>query len=87
MSDELYESLIEIYKSFILEKENILKKLELNNNDNEYQLYNKYLYIIDSRINTLSALLKLFESYLVSKKKGGFEKELIIKHLQILDIQ
>ena len=31
MSDELYESLIEIYKSFILEKENILKKLELNN--------------------------------------------------------
>ena len=47
MSDELYESLIEIYKSFILEKENILKKLELNNNDNEYQLYNKYLYIID----------------------------------------
>ena len=45
MSDELYESLIEIYKSFILEKENILKKLELNNNDNEYQLYNKYLYI------------------------------------------
>ena len=70
MSDELYESLIEIYKSFILEKENILKKLELNNNDNEYQLYNKYLYIIDSRINTLSALLKLFESYLVSKKKG-----------------
>ena len=87
MSDELYESLIEIYKSFILEKENILKKLELNNNDNEYQLYNKYLYIIDSRINTLSALLKLFESYLVSKKKGGFEKELINKHLQILDIQ
>ena len=46
MSDELYESLIEIYKSFILEKENILKKLELNNNDNEYQLYNKYLYIL-----------------------------------------
>ena len=87
MSDELYESLIEIYKSFILEKEDILKKLELNDNDNEYQLYNKYLYIIDSRINTLSALLKLFENYLVSKKKGGFGKEVINKHLQILDIQ
>ena len=29
MSDELYESLIEIYKSFILEKENILKKIRI----------------------------------------------------------
>jgi len=70
MSDELYESLIEIYKSFLLEKESLLEKIELcdNSNDNEYQIYNKYLYIIDSRINTLSALLKLFEGYLLSKK-------------------
>lgn len=107
MSDELYESLIEIYKSFLLEKESLLEKIELcdNSNDNEYQIYNKYLYIIDSRINTLSALLKLFEGYLLSKKaissnesasnneektidlKGSFGKEVINKHLQILDIQ
>lgn len=110
MSGELYESLVEIYKSFLLEKEDILKKLESSENDNEYQLYNNYLYTIDSRINTLGTLLKLFEEYLFSKNvissktavlkeidsdyekdgidlKSSFGKELLNKHLQILDIQ
>lgn len=101
MSDEIYESLIEIYKSFVTEKESVLKKLELNNNDKDYEICTKYLYIIDSRLNTLSSVLKVFEAYLSSKKNGNlldenekdnilksnFEKEVINKHLQILDIQ
>lgn len=106
MSEDLYEGLIEIYKSFIVEKENLIKKVSVNSkkNDNEsqYQNYDDILSILESRINTLNSILKVFENYFSSKKnedssddnkkeiekrKCNYEKEVFNKRLQILDIQ
>lgn len=62
MSDELYENLKEIYKSFYLEKEAVKEKLNEHVNDNEYQLYNNQLILLESRVNTLNAVIQLFDS-------------------------
>ncbi len=71
MTNELYESLIEIYKSYITEKESLSDYINNNNNyQNNIFLQSKidYLNTIDLRINTLSSLLKIFENYFLSKK-------------------
>lgn len=62
MSDELYENLKEMYKSFYLEKEAVKEKINSHVNDNDYQLYNNQLISLESRVNTLNAVIQLFDS-------------------------
>lgn len=53
MSDELYNSLKEMYNGFIQEKESITEDI----NKNDYHLYNEKLRLLDSRINTLGFII------------------------------
>lgn len=62
MSDELYKNLKEMYKSFYLEKEAVKEKINSHVNDNDYQLYNNQLISLESRVNTLNAVIQLFDS-------------------------
>lgn len=62
MSDELYENLKEMYKSFYLEKEAVKEKINRHVNDNDYQLYNNQLISLESRVKTLNAVIQLFDS-------------------------
>lgn len=98
MTNELYEGLIEIYKDFINEKEYLINKE--NNSSNDYQKSRNLLGILETRIDTLSSILKIFENYFSAKKnefleenkreleiKENYRGDIFNKRLQILDIQ
>lgn len=98
MTNELYEGLIEIYKDFINEKEYLINKE--NNSSNDYQKSRNLLGILETRIDTLSSILKIFENYFSAKKNEFLEEnkreleikenhrgDIFNKRLQILDIQ
>lgn len=98
MTNELYEGLIEIYKDFINEKEYLINKE--NNSSNDYQKSRNLLGILETRIDTLSSILKIFENYFSAKKNELLEEnkreleikenhrgDIFNKRLQILDIQ
>lgn len=97
MTNELYEGLIEIYKDFINEKEYLINKE--NNSSNDYQKSRNLLGILETRIDTLSSILKIFENYFSAKKwileenkreleiKENHRGDIFNKRLQILDIQ
>lgn len=98
MTNELYEGLIEIYKDFINEKEYLINKE--NNSSNDYQKSRNLLDILETRIDTLSSILKIFENYFSAKKNEFLEEnkreleikenhrgDIFNKRLQILDIQ
>lgn len=98
MTNELYEGLIEIYKDFINEKEYLINKE--NNSSNDYQKSRNLLGILETRIDTLSSILKIFENYFSAKKnefleenkreleiKEDYRGDIFNKRLQILDIQ
>lgn len=73
MSDELYENLKEMYKSFYLEKEAVKEKINRHVNDNDYQLYNNQLISLESRVNTLNAVIQLFD---INSQFGKNENEI-----------
>lgn len=98
MTNELYEGLIEIYKDFVNEKEYLINKE--NNSSNDYQKSRNLLGILETRIDTLSSILKIFENYFSAKKnefleenkreleiKENYRGDIFNKRLQILDIQ
>ena len=98
MTNELYEGLIEIYKDFINEKEYLINKE--NKSSNDYQKSRNLLGILETRIDTLSSILKIFENYFSAKKnefleenkreleiKENYRGDIFNKRLQILDIQ
>lgn len=93
MSDQLYESLKEIYISLTLEKESLENHFPSNENDCHYQFYKNRISTLDSRIRTLASVIHVFESYNLSKEEQqkipepADEKDSISRQLQILDIQ
>lgn len=94
MSDELYESLKLIYEGFLQEKKQIEKVKNNNENESDSQKEQFQINELDSKIDTVCSLLKIFEKYLLSQKYGEnsecnfkTDKDSINNGLKILDIQ
>lgn len=101
MSNELFESLKEMYKSFLMEKEKLEEKLSSSNNENDSQFIENLISLTDTRINSISSVIKVFGECDLSddntfndinlNNNDAIEKDINIedinRNLRVLDIQ